>query len=141
MVHSVTHLTTITSIVQTYVTLPNREQAMVTHIGTIRISPTLTLIDVLCVPSFSFNLISISQLTKTYFCCLIFLGKCWFYLGPSSLEYDWSGYRKQRPILATKCHTTCILFNFCCSTFTFHFFIVVAYSFGSSFFFKYVIVE
>ena len=37
---------------------------MVTHIGTIRISSTLTLIDVLCVPSFSFNLISVNQLTK-----------------------------------------------------------------------------
>ena len=64
MVHSVTQLTTITSVVQTYVSLPNGEQAMVTHIGTIRISSTLTLIDVLCVPSFSFNLISVNQLTK-----------------------------------------------------------------------------
>jgi len=75
MVHSMTHLTTITSIVQTYVTLPNGEQAMVTHIGIVRISSTLTLTDVLCVSSFSFNLNSVSQLTKTYFYYLIFLGK------------------------------------------------------------------
>ena len=78
MVHLVTHLTIITSIFQTYVTLSNGEQAMVTHIGTIRISSTLTLTDVLFVPSFNFNLISVSQLTKTYFCCLIFLGRCYF---------------------------------------------------------------
>lgn len=77
-VHSVTQLTTITSISQTYVFLPNGEQAMVTHIGTVKVSTTLTLTNVLCVPSFSFNLISVSQLTKAYFCCLIFLGNCCF---------------------------------------------------------------
>ena len=73
MVHSVTQLTTITSISQAYVFLPNGEQAMVTHIGTVKVSTTLTLTNVPCVPSFSFNLISISQLTKAYLCCLIFL--------------------------------------------------------------------
>ena len=78
MVHSMTQLTTITSIIQTYVSLPNGEQAMVTHIGTVRISSTLTLIDVLCVPSFSFDLIYVNQLIKAYFCYLIFLGKCCF---------------------------------------------------------------
>ena len=60
MIHLVTQLTTITSAVQTYVSLPNGEQGMVTHIGTIRISSTLTLTDVLCVSSFSFDLIFVS---------------------------------------------------------------------------------
>ena len=78
MVHLVTQLTIITSISQTYVFLPNGEHAMVTHIGTVKVSTTLTLTNVLCVPSFSFNLISVSQLTKAYFCCLIFLGNCCF---------------------------------------------------------------
>ena len=62
MVHSVSQLTTITSIVHSCVFLPHRDQALVTHIGIVQISPTLTLTNVLCVPTFSFNLISISQL-------------------------------------------------------------------------------
>ena len=64
MVHSVSQLTAITSIVQSCVFLPNGDQALVTHIGIVQISPTLTLTNVLCVPTFSFNLISISKLTK-----------------------------------------------------------------------------
>ena len=35
-------------------------------------------IDVLCVASFTFNLISVSKLTKNLSCCLIFLGDCCF---------------------------------------------------------------
>ena len=62
MVHSVSQLTTITSIVHSCVFLRHRDQALVTHIGIVQISPTLTLTNVLCVPTFSFNLISISQL-------------------------------------------------------------------------------
>ena len=51
MVHSVSQLTTITSIVNTYVYLPNGNQALVIHVGTVHISSTLVLKDVLCVPS------------------------------------------------------------------------------------------
>ena len=57
IVHSVSQLTTITSIVNTYVYLPNGDQALDTHVGTVHISSTLVLKDVLCVPSFGFNLI------------------------------------------------------------------------------------
>ena len=78
MVHSVTQFTEITSIVQTFVFFPNGEQALVTHVGTVQVSSTLTLTGVLCVPSFSFNLISVSKLTKNISCCLIFLGDCCF---------------------------------------------------------------
>lgn len=78
MVHSVSQLTTFTSIMQSCVFLPNREHALVTHIGTMQISPTLMIIDVLCVPTFSFNLISVSKLTKLSSCCLIFLGNWCF---------------------------------------------------------------
>ena len=63
MVHSVSQLTTITSIVHSCVYLPNGEKVVVTHIGTVQIYSTLTLTNVLCVPSFSFNLISVSKLT------------------------------------------------------------------------------
>ena len=78
MVHSVTQFTSITSIVNTCVYLPNREQALVTHLGTMHISSTLVLTDVLCVPSFGFNRILVSKLTKILFYCLIFLGNCCF---------------------------------------------------------------
>ena len=78
LVHSVTQFTEITSIVQTCVFLPNGEQALVTHVGTVQVTSTLTLTGVLCIPSFSFNLISVSKLTKNLSCCLIFLGNCCF---------------------------------------------------------------
>jgi len=68
MVYSVTQFTSITSIVNT----------CVSHVGTVHISSTLVLTDVLRVPSFGFNLISMSKLTKTLFCCLMFLGHCCF---------------------------------------------------------------
>ena len=78
LVHSITQFTTITSIVQTCVYLPNGEEALVTHVGIVQVSSTLTLTGVLCVPSFSFNLISVSKLTMNLSCCLIFLGDCCF---------------------------------------------------------------
>ena len=78
MVDSVAQLTSITSIVHTFVYLPNGEQALVTHIGTVHISSSLILTNVLCMPSFTFHLISVSQLTKSLCCCLIFLGDCCF---------------------------------------------------------------
>ena len=78
MVRSVSQLTTITSIVNTYVYLPNGNQALDTHVGTVHISSTLVLKDVLCVLSFGFNLILVSKLAKTLFCCLIFFGNCCF---------------------------------------------------------------
>ena len=91
MVHSVSCLSIITSTFNTFVYLPNGEKALVTHIGTVHISDYLTFYGVLCVPSFTFNLILVSQLTKTLFCCLVFLGSFLLYLGPSQLEHDWTG--------------------------------------------------
>ena len=55
------------------VNLPNGQSVMVTHIGSIQITPTLLLTDVLCVPSFDFNLISVSKLTSSLHCCIFFL--------------------------------------------------------------------
>ena len=78
MVHSLSCFTTVTAIVNTFVNLPNGETALVTHVGTIRISENLILTNVLCVPSFSFNLLSVSQLSKTTLCCLIFFGNMCF---------------------------------------------------------------
>jgi hypothetical protein len=77
MVSSPSLFTSITAIVSTHVNLPNGSIAAVTHIGTIKLSENLTLTEVLCVPSFTFNLISASKLIKTLRCCLIFLaGYC-----------------------------------------------------------------
>ena len=73
MVHSVSFFTTITFTLNTHVNLPNGEIALVTHVGTVKIIETLVLYDVLCVPTFSFNLISMSKLAKSVLCCLIFL--------------------------------------------------------------------
>ena len=63
MVHSIHFFTTITSSIQISVRLPNGDMVKVTHVGTIKVSATLTLEHVLYIPSFSFNLISISKLT------------------------------------------------------------------------------
>ena len=67
------HLLTDFTVVNCVVALPNGETALVTHIGSICLFENLVLTNVLCVPSFSFNLLSVSQLTKKMHCCLIFL--------------------------------------------------------------------
>ena len=51
---SVDLLTSITTTMQSLVQLPNKESAQVTHIGTVVLSSSFTLTNVLCVPSFSF---------------------------------------------------------------------------------------
>ena len=70
---SVDILTSITATIQSLVHLPNGESAQVTHIGTVVLSPSLTLTNVLCVPSFSFNLLSVSTFTLSQPYCLVFL--------------------------------------------------------------------
>ena len=60
------------------VALPNGETALLTHIGSICLSENLVLTNVLCVSSFSFNLLSVNQLTKKIHCCLIFLSTFYF---------------------------------------------------------------
>ena len=81
MVHSISFFKSITSIVNLVVNLPNGHKAVVTHIGTIQLTSTLNLFNVLCVPTFSFNLISVSQLTRNNPYCLIFLDTLCFIQG------------------------------------------------------------
>ena len=64
--------TSITSSTKCVVELPNGESAQVTHVGLVRVSSNLVLENVLCVPSVSFNLLSISKLTQTLPYCLLF---------------------------------------------------------------------
>ena len=66
-------LTTIIAITQSIVQLPNGETALVTHIGTVTLSSSLILQNVLYVPSFTFNLLSVSTFTKSQPYCLVFL--------------------------------------------------------------------
>jgi len=73
MINCPSLFTTITAVVSTFVKLPNGSVVPVTHIGTVVISESLILTEVLCVPSFTFNLISASKLTKFFKVCLIFL--------------------------------------------------------------------
>ncbi|XP_042035068.1 receptor kinase-like protein Xa21 [Salvia splendens] len=54
------------------VKLPNGATASITHIGTVCLTPSITLYSVLHVPSFSFNLISVSSLTSSMSCNVIF---------------------------------------------------------------------
>ena len=71
-------LTSFTAISHTMVELPNGEAALVTHVGTIKLSSHITLTNVLCVPFFSFNLISVSALTHSQPLCLVFLSNYYF---------------------------------------------------------------
>ena len=77
MVYSISCLSTITSTIQATVELPNGNMVPVTHIGTVKLSSSLILTDVLCVPSFHFNLISVSKLVYSSL-CLIFLSNYCF---------------------------------------------------------------
>ncbi|CAI9772674.1 unnamed protein product [Fraxinus pennsylvanica] len=72
MVCSISCLTEIKSEVAHPIRLPNGDVTIATHIGNVKITENLHLHDVLFVPSFSFNLISIRKLAKTSSCCLIF---------------------------------------------------------------------
>ena len=60
------------------VTLPNGLQVLIQHTGSIHINDSLTLINVLHVPDFHFNLISASCLVKDHFCASSFLPKWLF---------------------------------------------------------------
>ena len=62
---SVDLLITITATMQSLVQLPNGKSAQVTHIGIVVLSSFLTLKNVICVPSFTFNLFSANTITQS----------------------------------------------------------------------------
>ena len=94
IVHFVKLFTKIISSISSFVQLPNGERVFVTHIGTIQVIASLVLENVLCVPAFTYNLISVSQLTKCLSCCFIFLFNlcfirdlsCWKMIGVGKLH-------------------------------------------------------
>ena len=87
-------LTSYIEISRAMVELPNGEATIVTHIGTIHLSSHITLTNVICVPSFTFNLLSINALTKSQPICLVFLSKfcfiqdftCWSTIGMGQMH-------------------------------------------------------
>ena len=96
IVHSLTLFTKITSCVATFVQLPNGEKVIITDIGTIQVTSSLLPENVLYVPTFNFNLISVSKLTKSLSCCLVFLSHyyfiqdltCWKTTGVGKLHHN-----------------------------------------------------
>ncbi|KAG7994170.1 hypothetical protein I3843_01G043100 [Carya illinoinensis] len=75
MICSTSFFSAITSHVSFVARLPNGSTAAVSHIGIVKITNTLVLHNVLCVPSFSFNLISAKQLTNSLSCYFIFFSQ------------------------------------------------------------------
>ena len=96
IIHSTSLFTKITSSISSFVHLPNGEKVLVTHIGTVQVTSTLILEDMICIPSFTFNLISVSKLTKSLSCFLIFLFNyyfiqdltCWKMIGSGKLHIN-----------------------------------------------------
>lgn len=60
-------------VVNAFVYLPNGHKVQVDSIGTVQLNSHLVLNDVLCIPTFSFNLLSISKLVKSQNVYFIFL--------------------------------------------------------------------
>ena len=83
IIDSTSLFTKITSSISSFVHFPNGEKVLVTHIGTVQLTSTLILEDVICVLAFTFNLISMSKLTKSFSCCLVFLSNYCFIQDPT----------------------------------------------------------
>lgn len=71
------------------ITMPNGKQSKITHIGSVKLTPTLTLCNVLHVPDFQFNLLSVSKL------CRQIAGKVTF----TSTECTLQGHMLQEVVL------------------------------------------
>ena len=89
-----TLLHSITSITHCFVELPNGESTQVTHISSVHLSTYLTLEHVLCVPSFSFNLLYVSKVTQRLPYCLLLFSQfcllqdltCWRTIGVGEVD-------------------------------------------------------
>lgn len=84
MVHSLSCLTHAISLVSRSVKLPTRQSAAVTHLGHVKISADFILSNVLCVPTFGFNLLSVSQLTRDLGCHVSFFADFCYIQDPCS---------------------------------------------------------
>lgn len=132
MICSPSLFTTITCTTQAHVQLPNGTQVAVTHIGTVQLSPEIRLTNVLCVPSFTFNLLSVSKLTHNPSLCVVFLRdhcftqvlSSWmtvglaknnhglYYLLPSSLGFKSSNSKFNSQVACTTKHPKIDVWHF-----------------------------
>lgn len=78
MVCNTSHFSSITFKISLVVKLPNGDSVPTTHLGTIQITCTLILHNVICVSFFIFNLNSTKQLTSTLSCCFVLLSQFCF---------------------------------------------------------------
>ncbi|WRX20101.1 Retrotransposon gag domain - like 10 [Theobroma cacao] len=91
---SLSFLTQAKPIHNAFVQMPDNSRALVSHIGTVKITPSLTLKNVLYVPLFRFSLISVSKLIENEQNCLIFTNfryiiqeiKSWTMIGLAKME-------------------------------------------------------
>ncbi|XP_035551155.1 uncharacterized protein LOC118349715 [Juglans regia] len=70
--------TSTTSFISHTVKLPNGTEVPVSHIGIVQLTASICLTDVLCVPSFTFNLFSAKKLATSLTCYLIFFSDLCF---------------------------------------------------------------
>lgn len=73
MICSPRFFTRITAIVSHAIRLPNSNSAVATHVGDVFLTAELSLKNVLCVPTFPFNLIFAKSLPHGSNCCLFFI--------------------------------------------------------------------
>jgi len=65
------------------VVLPNEKSVSISLAGSVQISPGLVLYGVLYVPSFKYNLLSVSKLSRQQNCYVVFAPRCCFMQAPS----------------------------------------------------------
>jgi len=88
--HITPHLPLLSSVHQLktpgYITMPNGKQSKIAHIGSVQLTPTLLLSNVLHVPDFQFNLVSVSKLCSQFTSKVIFTASDCVLQGPTSQE-------------------------------------------------------
>ncbi|KAM2714488.1 hypothetical protein EV2_044230 [Malus domestica] len=114
MVYSPSLMTTSVPVYNRQVHLPNHALADVTHIGTVHLSNDLILHNVLCVPSFKLNLISVSKLTNTSSCFVIFTDKMCLLQGQRSGKMIGTGTEREGlyyldNVMKTTCNSASIV--------------------------------
>lgn len=62
----------LTKLVNAFVTLPNGQQVFISSVGSVQLTPSLSLNSILFVPNFSYNLLYISSLTTSNNCHVTF---------------------------------------------------------------------
>ncbi|KAJ0029975.1 hypothetical protein Pint_13137 [Pistacia integerrima] len=73
------------------VPLADGSTTQITKIGSTSINSSLHLDNIFLIPAFKFNLMSISQITKTLNCLITFFSRLLHFSKPHHEENDWSG--------------------------------------------------